>query len=280
MAFYLLIVVNTASACPEYFTGEEFAWESCVQGYQDWCDVDYDTHATQSCTCTSGEGQFVCTDNCGDQPHKVSGMCVACNAGYFFGYIPSGVSTSTITADCPYNDGQTCSCVLTTHTPSTSSAESSKTYPIYSVCNFNANNDAQPRNMQDYDNDGYSCNPCPPGTWSVAGNTVCTPCPTGTYTDQWGSSPCKICPAGHISASSGSTTCVACPAGTNQTTATECSPCQAGYYSPSASTECFNCAPGTFSEEGQGGCTDAQIGWYVAYTHNVRSSCPYLTFIS
>lgn len=137
------------------------------------------------------------------------------------------------------------------------------------------------------DEAGYTCRPCPQGTFKDSRVATCTRCPVGTYQDETGAESCKSCPEGFTTLptlSAGMDACVIfsrrpCEAGTFQenpllctdcpsgyrsaeTDAATCDACQPGYYSGTKASECLACASGTYSEATATACTDCPAGKY------------------
>ena len=128
------------------------------------------------------------------------------------------------------------------------------------------------------------CSICAPGKYAASGNNtgqsgtdVCTQCPIGTYSSAAGAtadSTCVkcptdlsttlntgstsalectgVCPPGQYAMNLNDTLCHACPQGffkesTTHITASNCSKCPLGKFSPWGASECSSCVPGTYA---------------------------------
>eukprot|EP00854_Cymbomonas_tetramitiformis_P012092 gene12092-14290_t len=156
---------------------------------------------------------------------------------------------------------------------------------------------------------GFTCLPCPPGTFqdSRMGAPECTPCPLGTFSSVMAAadeSVCEPCSAGYV-AGMGATSCTICPAGAlqfgaaclcragysqNETAAVnfndaeiklglhlQCTECPSGRHSSSpGKPECELCPPGTFTSGGAAEvcepCPASTVS--VMYGATSCSSCP------
>ena len=99
------------------------------------------------------------------------------------------------------------------------------------------------------------CAPADLGYYVVgSGNTAQSICPDGTYMDDFGSSDanCKYCGDGKFVASAPATGCTTCPAGkkaSGQVARVECTACEAGKESSAGASDCSTCNAGYFSSD-------------------------------
>ena len=115
------------------------------------------------------------------------------------------------------------------------------------------------------------CEPCPAGTYIVAGMTACKECAEGKFSPTQAAadpSACKQCSAGKYAVTTGNdkeSDCVACGAGTYSLVAgaaseTTCLDCIAGKYSAQgAATACVNCPAGTYAYLTSTGASDDSV---------------------
>ena len=126
------------------------------------------------------------------------------------------------------------------------------------------------------------CMPCASGQYSSQGSTQCTDCATGYYDDDADASTicavqvANVCLPGNFEDAAGA--CTPCATGTadaDQSSATECTPCDAGSYARTAgATSCTNCEPGkAVDTAAQSACVDCIAGQYAAAGSTVCTDC-------
>ena len=115
------------------------------------------------------------------------------------------------------------------------------------------------------------CEPCPAGTYILAGQTTCQACPEGKFsTNQAAADPnaCLLCEAGKYSTTTANDEagdCLACRAGTFSTATgaaseTACLDCLAGKYSSQVgATSCINCIAGKYAYSSSTGATSDAV---------------------
>ncbi|CEM31004.1 unnamed protein product [Vitrella brassicaformis CCMP3155] len=108
--------------------------------------------------------------------------------------------------------------------------------------------------------------PCPPGTYSNAGDATCTPCPIGHQCDDPSNVPPALtaCPAGTYAHLNGTVLCDPCPAGHECTDNTALPrPCAAGWYNPAKSNgPCTECGAGKYCPPPRAVELDCPAGYY------------------
>jgi len=120
---------------------------------------------------------------------------------------------------------------------------------------------------------------CPPGRFSVDGQTPCADCPVGTFAADTGAAACTDCPPGRFADSPGVTACAGCGAGTFQAVPGQeaCAQCPPGRFAPtSAASACDECAAGHFAAApGSTVCSECPLGAFAASTGaEVCDPCP------
>ena len=273
--------------------------EECQLKYEDACDVKFEDNESLSCTCATdvivndsgNPTYFVCNENCDqNEPGKVSGYCIQCPAGQYYGEI-----CDNDYAECPSDapicpsvglPDPGCTCQIPVNELDTNTCSKTEVnYVFFVVCQHTADIsvDSEPTQI------GFCsrCQNCPAGTSSEQGDVACSACEKNQYNNDGGSY-CKSCPKGSFNTETGSTTCfcdknyygpcgtldsnevcTACPTGSsNDQTAQSTCTCQKGYFGPngvldSSTKECTPCSPGKYQNEvGQPTCISCPSGYY------------------
>ncbi len=136
---------------------------------------------------------------------------------------------------------------------------------IWSKCETNENN--------------YTCNICPKGTYRDSLSQLCVKCQKGEYSDSEDKKECEECPIGYYSDEIGLSKCKKCPDGYTSLSGSDvcykdcepgyypvgdiCLPCEPGFYSTGSSKECHKCPIGTFNALiGNNHCEKCDKGYY------------------
>jgi hypothetical protein len=149
-----------------------------------------------------------------------------------------------------------------------------------------------------YDLTNRQCVPCPEGTFSPAAGSKCQKCSPGYIATGVGNKVCSQCPGG--TAAVDEAACVPCEPGTyanagryqkcelchagtqrNATqSATRCTECLPGWYSPEGSPECMECQRGSKSEKASSPtCDICEAGWYTLQAGSTECTmCPMGTY--
>lgn len=273
--------------CPEFQTGNNYV--PCDSGH-------YSLEGGRSCTeCPAG---FYCKDPT-KLPIPCPGTSISRRGQTACAPCPSGYSCGPIEeTPCPLGQislkgASTCSlCPAGNYCPNSTTVVACRAGHFshggaHSACT------PCPKGSSCPVTDGFSNMPCPPGTWSLEGQTSCTPCPPGTqcgvgglsaptdcargsYAELPGSAHCVMCPPGFSCgvanktrcplgwySAAGSASCSACPAGWACDRAGAGARCTAGQFSPEANSVCTECRKGKYSEvPGKGTCSDCAAGTY------------------
>jgi len=326
LSLILLATIQLCNASCEYnYNGDNY-------GYVEQCDVKYDhlcntgDAAVSSCLCGTPTDTsnppgyykfnnrytyFVCTaNNCDRYASKITGQCVQCQGGYFFGTLST--MSSTDTSCYQYGCSDCCSCDAT-HCFSINDGEMYNSNYVYT--NYVTNDDYTYYNPS---LNAPMCQICPAGTYAAQGDQYCQVCTGGTYSSEEGASSCSTCDVNTYSSNNGNgnTKCTNCAQGTYTSYGGqhECTNCAAGYYGvesmetyqlpcttdysptpPAGETMCPEdypicytgnpnyctnicsyCPPGQFSSSAASlSCTDAPKGSYSAQYQPTKSYlCP------
>ena len=118
---------------------------------------------------------------------------------------------------------------------------------------------------------GWNCNACGPGKYSVGEQLFCS-CNAGTYGPSGGD--CTSCPSGKFSIG-GQTSCTECQAGTYSMTAqTTCTICPVNSYSPNPGAAIDGCTCNAGFEGTGGTCLPCKAGKYKDTRGSACSTCP------